>query len=1351
MDDERKSKKQLISELVELRQRIAQLGATKATPLEEALRESEARYKLLTEKSVLGLYIIQDSRMAYVNPSLARIFGYEPEEIIGKLRPEDLIHPDDIQVVMQRLHERLDGKIERSNVAYRAVKKDGSPIYIEVYGVLTEFQGGPAVMGTLIDITKRRKAEESQRESEEQLRNLVEQSPVAIMTMTTDGQVNRVNASYMKLWDIGQESVSQVYERFNLLQDEQLRELGVMPLVEEAFKGKAVILPPLEYDALDTTKTLGFTKIEGRKRWVLTRLYPVKSGNGEITGVVLMSEDITERVRTEEALRLSEEKFREMAESLPEVVYECDAQGNLTFTNRVAFEKFGYAQEDFDKGLNALQFISPDDRERAGVDIEEILHSDGKGSFEYMALRRDESEFPVVIHSSPIIRDGRPVGLRGIIVDFTAYRETEVALRESEEKFSKLFQTSPNVLVISSLQDGRIIDMNDQGIQKLGYQRDEIIGKNLVEIRVVDAEDLKKLIEMIQEDGHYSGVELKVKSKDGSEKYGLFHGQLIEIGGELLLFQTVIDITEDKQAAEALRESEYRLTEAQSMAHIGHWQLDPHTQNVEGSDELSSIFGLAHEERTLEAFIGAVHPDDREYHLYHIRRGMEQGEPWEIEHRVVCKDGTEKYVRAIGEAIKDDAGRVVKLVGTVQDITESKQVAMALEESENRYRLLIEATPSVIWMTDESGDTIFISPNVVNVYGYTSKEILEGGETLWLGRIHKDDLERVEQAFSLLFSEHRKYDVEYRIKSKDSHWIWLHDQADIIEEHGGMFYAVGEFSDITDRKRAEGAVRDSEERLQMLFESAPDGYYLSDLKGNFIDGNKAAEELLGYKREELIGKNFTKLGLLSLRELPKALKGLASNALGLGTRPVEYSLIRKDGSAVPVEIRTDPVKIKGKTVVLGIVRDITERKQAEAERELLLARISGQAQQLEEVISTVPEGMLLLNAKGQVILTNPVAERDLAVMTDAKASDIITHLGGRPLAELLTSPPASGLWHEVTAGNRTFEIIGQPVAGHPEADNWVLVINDVTQEREIQQRTQQQERLAAVGQLAAGIAHDFNNIMAVIVLYTQLELGMPDIPARLRDRLQTILQQANLSTELIQQILDFSRRAVLERRPMDLMPFLKEVVRLLERTVPESIRIEFTHGTDEYTVNADPTRMQQVIMNLVVNARDAMPEGGELSVVLSRIAMTDEIRCVTCGQVIGGEWISIAVTDTGGGIPPDVLPYIFEPFFTTKAPGQGTGLGLAQVHGIVTQHEGHIDVTSTMEEGTTLTFYLPAFVVQEVAEPSGAIEDAPRGQGETVLVVEDNAKMREAFADILEMLNYQVLISVNGRDALDIL
>ncbi|MCJ7738001.1 MAG: ATP-binding protein, partial [Anaerolineae bacterium] len=194
-----------------------------------------------------------------------------------------------------------------------------------------------------------------------------------------------------------------------------------------------------------------------------------------------------------------------------------------------------------------------------------------------------------------------------------------------------------------------------------------------------------------------------------------------------------------------------------------------------------------------------------------------------------------------------------------------------------------------------------------------------------------------------------------------------------------------------------------------------------------------------------------------------------------------------------------------------------------------------------------------------------------------------------------------------------------------------------------------------------------------------------------------------------------------------------------------------TYGTDEYTVSADPTRMQQVIMNLVVNARDAMPEGGELSIALSRVAVADEIRCVTCGEVVGGEWISIAVTDTGGGIPPDVLPYIFEPFFTTRAPGEGTGLGLAQVHGIVKQHEGHIDVTSTIAEGSTFTVYLPALVVQEVVEQSRAVEGMPRGQGETVLVVEDNAKMREAFADILEMLNYEVLIAPNGHDALAVL
>ena len=215
-----------------------------------------------------------------------------------------------------------------------------------------------------------------------------------------------------------------------------------------------------------------------------------------------------------------------------------------------------------------------------------------------------------------------------------------------------------------------------------------------------------------------------------------------------------------------------------------------------------------------------------------------------------------------------------------------------------------------------------------------------------------------------------------------------------------------------------------------------------------------------------------------------------------------------------------------------------------------------------------------------------------------------------------------------------------------------------------------QERLAAVGQLAAGIAHDFNNILASIALYSQMSLRTAELPPRVRQRLEVIAQQTVHAADLVQQILDFSRRAVLERQPVALDSFMKEVIKLLQRTLPESIQVDLALEPGEYVINADLTRIQQTIVNLALNARDAMPNGGQLHIALSSSSGQD-IQCVDCGPVLGGEWVQVAVTDTGTGIAPDVLPRVFEPFFTTRAP-LGHGLGLSQVYGIVKQHEGHI-------------------------------------------------------------------------------
>jgi two-component system cell cycle sensor histidine kinase/response regulator CckA len=289
-----------------------------------------------------------------------------------------------------------------------------------------------------------------------------------------------------------------------------------------------------------------------------------------------------------------------------------------------------------------------------------------------------------------------------------------------------------------------------------------------------------------------------------------------------------------------------------------------------------------------------------------------------------------------------------------------------------------------------------------------------------------------------------------------------------------------------------------------------------------------------------------------------------------------------------------------------------------------------------------------------------------------------------------------------------------------------------------------QERLAAVGQLSAGIAHDFNNILATIVLYAQMSLLSTELSPEIHQRLKIITRETGRAADLVQQILDFSRRTVLERRPVALDSFMKEIIKLLQRTLPENIQVDLAFEPGEYTINADLTRIQQTIVNLALNARDAMPNGGKLHIALSRTE-GQEIQCVDCGPVLEGEWVQVAITDTGTGIAPDVLPHISEPFFTTRAP-LGHGLGLSQVYGIVKQHEGHIALETEVGQGTTFRLYWPATTAPavEIEEPSELIQ----GRGETILAVEDHATMRASLRDALEMLDYRVLETTNGREAL---
>jgi len=332
----------------------------------------------------------------------------------------------------------------------------------------------------------------------------------------------------------------------------------------------------------------------------------------------------------------------------------------------------------------------------------------------------------------------------------------------------------------------------------------------------------------------------------------------------------------------------------------------------------------------------------------------------------------------------------------------------------------------------------------------------------------------------------------------------------------------------------------------------------------------------------------------------------------------------------------------------------------------------------------------------------------------------------------------------------TFETWYSPLRDEGgEVTGVIGVATDVTERKHLEEQIRRQDRLAAVGQLAGGIAHDFNNFLTTIMLYAQILRGKPHLPPDLAPGLETILDESRRAAQLVQQILDFSRRSPIKTQPVDLKPFIEERIEILQRTLPENIRLLLETRAEEYVANADSTSIQQVVMNLAVNARDAMPEGGELRIGLSRVEVRPGEE-PPVAEMAAGAWVCLAVSDTGIGIPPDVLSHIFEPFFSTKEPGKGTGLGLAQVYGIVQQHEGHIGVETEVGRGTTFRVYLPAYGSGKVEEVSAEAAAPPEGQGETILLVEDEEKVREAGREALESLGYRVLTAVNGREALKV-
>jgi hypothetical protein len=756
-----------------------------------------------------------------------------------------------------------------------------------------------------------------------------------------------------------------------------------------------------------------------------------------------------------------------------------------------------------------------------------------------------------------------------------------------------------------------------------------------------------------------------------------------------------------------------------------------------------------------------LHPDDKVSVLAAIGDHLEARSPYyEAEYRLRCKDGSWKWIRGRGAVVsRDTGGRALRFVGAQTDVTERKRAEEALQESEERYKALFDRSLDCVYLADFEGNFLDANQAALDLLGYQRDEI----QTLnFASLLPPDQLALARRATEELRTTGRQLNrTEFRLQGKDGAPVHVETQSSVIFREGRPWAVQGIARDITGRKRAEEALREATEHLLNIVKCIPDTIWSIDLSGRFTYISPSVARTHGWSVEECLAQTVRELNTPRQTELNDALLGAElERALSPGydrskVITFESEQLRKDGSTFWAEIRASLIwSDDGKPVgVTGITRDITERRSAE----LRLRESEDRFRSL----STASMEAIMVHSRGVILDVNAQFVRLFGYDTPEEL------IGRNGLDFMMTPDSAARIWRRIQESDAgPFEITcirkdGSTFAAETDSrpllyrgqEAVIASCRDITERRlseanqeKLRAQLTQAQKMESIGRLAGGVAHDFNNLLTVINGYSQLALNALNTGDPLRRQLEEILKAGGRASELTRQLLAFSRKQLMQPRRLDLNRVVEGLQSMLQRLVGEDVEARFALTPDTPVVQADPHQLEQVILNLVVNARDAMPKGGRLLIETARVNR-DAGSSTRNPEAGPGPYAMLAVSDTGAGMDEATRQRIFEPFFTTKPAGEGTGLGLSMVQGIVAQSGGYIEVYSEPGNGTTFKVYLPALDAPAEAGARTGTE-AVRGGKETILVVEDQADVREYAAAVLRQYGYHVILAANAGEAL---
>ena len=729
----------------------------------------------------------------------------------------------------------------------------------------------------------------------------------------------------------------------------------------------------------------------------------------------------------------------------------------------------------------------------------------------------------------------------------------------------------------------------------------------------------------------------------------------------------------------------------------------------------------------------AILPEDRDRVLTVFATLMQSQPSVSIEYRIARPDGSVRWVNDRGFQVRDAAGLLIRLTGIVADITERKQVEIA----SLRLAAIVESSDDAIIGKDLNSIVTSWNRGAEKIFGYTAREMV-GSSIMKL--IPEDRRDEENQILGKIKVGESVEHFETLRQTKDGRLITVSVTASPIKDASGKPIGVSKVArDITERKQAEQARLALEERYRALFEYAPDGIVIADPESHYIDANSSICRMLGYTRDELIGLHASDIVVHSeIQQIEPALKIIKSKA----DYHREWQFRRKDSSVFAAEVIAAAMPDGN---LLGMIRDITDRKRDQEQ-------IAEQAALLEKA----RDAILVCDLRGTVLFWNNGAEQIYGwTRQETMGRNIVEFLyaDSKKFKEfnelILRQGEWSGELQHFTRDKREISVESRMTLirdneGLPKS---VLAINtDITDRKSIEAQLMRAQRMESIGTLAGGIAHDLNNILSPIILSIGVLKAISDQPQAGR-MLEIIETSAKRGSDIVRQVLSFARGVESQKTLVQPKHLLKDLENIIKDTFPKDIRLQFSAPSEAWTILGDPTQMQQILLNLCVNARDAMPNGGNLTVAVEN-SLLDEQYATMHIEAKPGRYVIISITDSGSGIPREHLDKIFMPFFTTKDLNKGTGLGLSTVMAIVKSHDGFVNVYSEPGKGSTFKVYLPAMVISpEAREQASAKASLPRGNGEMVLVVDDEPSILTVTNQTLQAFGYRVLTATDGADA----